>query len=486
MANTYYDSELTAAEIESALEAINDVIKPANNGKILAIENGKFVAKSASEWTDAPVLVPLNATHNGDYLPDTNTDGYNSVHVAVPQSATLIEKTITDNGTYNASSDNADGYSKVVVDVSGGGGGGDCSIVKSSTEQLLSVVDASYRQNFIRGGSSSYKNLSSVENNYYVADCENLMAQGWGYGEYYTSENQIGVYRGLEYSIPMDIDKARFYIGKYEQQNLNLTVTFEYKDANDNWIEISDATIGPSTSYPINYFDITMPSNTNIYGVRWIHKKGNNKSNANNIVFFGIVLFKNNIVAGESSYINSPSSYIQFDGTAPLTLPLFGNADYEITCVFDAPQYVSNMAIIGEKNSNIRPVSLCMYSNKFYTGNGNGEVTFTPPSFTGKHIIVLAHNNRDYYDSVKVLGNITPVTDPGSSSNLLVGGRYSATNYVGKIHYYLIKSISTGNKVMELVPFKVVRNSDNRTLLQGFYDTVGDVFYQTLGGVYGT
>lgn len=37
-------------------------------------------------------------------------------------SATLITKNITANGTYNASSDNADGYSSVTVSVSGGGG----------------------------------------------------------------------------------------------------------------------------------------------------------------------------------------------------------------------------------------------------------------------------------------------------------------------------------------------------------------------------
>lgn len=37
-------------------------------------------------------------------------------------SATLIDKTITENGTYLASEDNADGYSKVTVDVQGGGG----------------------------------------------------------------------------------------------------------------------------------------------------------------------------------------------------------------------------------------------------------------------------------------------------------------------------------------------------------------------------
>lgn len=35
-------------------------------------------------------------------------------------SATLIQKTITQNGTYSAQNDNADGYSQVIVNVSGG------------------------------------------------------------------------------------------------------------------------------------------------------------------------------------------------------------------------------------------------------------------------------------------------------------------------------------------------------------------------------
>lgn len=38
--------------------------------------------------------------------------------------STLITKTITENGTYNASSDNADGYSQVVVNVASGGNDG--------------------------------------------------------------------------------------------------------------------------------------------------------------------------------------------------------------------------------------------------------------------------------------------------------------------------------------------------------------------------
>ena len=47
--------------------------------------------------------------------------GFSNAVAAIPSgSATLIEKSITQNGTYNASSDNADGYSKVIVNVSGG------------------------------------------------------------------------------------------------------------------------------------------------------------------------------------------------------------------------------------------------------------------------------------------------------------------------------------------------------------------------------
>ena len=42
---------------------------------------------------------------------------------SIPSGGTLITKTITQNGTYNASADNADGYSQVTVNVASGGGG---------------------------------------------------------------------------------------------------------------------------------------------------------------------------------------------------------------------------------------------------------------------------------------------------------------------------------------------------------------------------
>lgn len=59
-------------------------------------------------------------TANGTYNASAdNVDGYSQVSVNVP-SATLGTKSITENGTYNASSDNLDGYSQVVVDIATG------------------------------------------------------------------------------------------------------------------------------------------------------------------------------------------------------------------------------------------------------------------------------------------------------------------------------------------------------------------------------
>lgn len=63
-------------------------------------------------------------SNKGGTLPTTqNLTNLAAAISTIPSggSATLITKSITQNGTYNASSDNADGYSSVTVNVSGGG-----------------------------------------------------------------------------------------------------------------------------------------------------------------------------------------------------------------------------------------------------------------------------------------------------------------------------------------------------------------------------
>ena len=123
MATTYYVSQLTGVtgeEIEAALEAIASVIIPSNNGKVLAVENGRIVAKSASKWTDAPVLEAITIIENGTITPPTGVDGFNSVTVNVQSggSAVVQPLSVTQNGTYNPPS-GVDGYAPVTVNVSG-------------------------------------------------------------------------------------------------------------------------------------------------------------------------------------------------------------------------------------------------------------------------------------------------------------------------------------------------------------------------------
>lgn len=84
MANTYYDSQLTAAEIEAVLETISGLIVPANNGKVIAINNGKLEARSVQWGGGAPVIEALSVTENGTYTAPAGVDGYSPVTVNVP------------------------------------------------------------------------------------------------------------------------------------------------------------------------------------------------------------------------------------------------------------------------------------------------------------------------------------------------------------------------------------------------------------------
>lgn len=74
---------------------------------------------SSSGATLITKTITINGTYDAD---DDSADGFSSVTVNVP-SANLTTKTITTNGTYRASTDNVDGYSEITVNVSGGGGG---------------------------------------------------------------------------------------------------------------------------------------------------------------------------------------------------------------------------------------------------------------------------------------------------------------------------------------------------------------------------
>ena len=78
------------------------------------ITREEYFLKKAGEGTSPVAVEQLNVTENGTY--SETGKAYSPVIVEVPE-PTLITKTITENGTYTASADNADGYSQVTVNV---------------------------------------------------------------------------------------------------------------------------------------------------------------------------------------------------------------------------------------------------------------------------------------------------------------------------------------------------------------------------------
>ena len=117
MANTYYDSDLTGEQIEQALEAINGVIAPANNGKVLAINNGRIEARSV-QWSSGAVVQPLSVTQNDTYNPPSGVDGYAPVTVNVSG----ITYTFADDGNGNITISAVPGDSVELVATDDGNG----------------------------------------------------------------------------------------------------------------------------------------------------------------------------------------------------------------------------------------------------------------------------------------------------------------------------------------------------------------------------
>lgn len=171
MANTYYNSQLTAAEIEAALEAINGILNPANNGKVLAISNGKFEARSVQWGGGAPVIEALSVTANGTYTAPSGVDGYSPVTVNVSGGSAVVEPlSVTQNGTYNPPS-GVDGYAPVTVNVSGGSS--DYPVIDAVFDNSISGYIINISHNLIAPTSVSAA-ISQAVNSYFTTMLNDL------------------------------------------------------------------------------------------------------------------------------------------------------------------------------------------------------------------------------------------------------------------------------------------------------------------------
>ena len=124
-------------------------------GETTGVGDDQTIWSSTTDDTVYPFFAYNNGQGMGFYAIDANASHTIKIeHIdSIPDALVLTTKTITNNGTYNASSDNATGYSSVTVNVSGGGG----SPTLQAKTRTISAAGT-----FVDTPDSGYDGLSSV------------------------------------------------------------------------------------------------------------------------------------------------------------------------------------------------------------------------------------------------------------------------------------------------------------------------------------
>ena len=161
-------------------------------------------------------------TANGTKTAGTATGGSPSV---------LTTKTITANGTYNASSDNADGYSSVTVNVSGGGGSGTPAhtIYFEYLDGTNTTISVDYSDSIVGTMITSYKPVT--HNNKYVGLAQ-LDGVTWYSPAAIPLNTELIDYSAVSNDTDLQEDgttEPQQWYGVSDYTMINPTMTFSYK-----------------------------------------------------------------------------------------------------------------------------------------------------------------------------------------------------------------------------------------------------------------
>ncbi len=505
MANTYYDSQLTAAEIEAALEAIDGVIVPANNGKVLAINNGKLEARSV-QWGGGSTLEQLSVIANGDYTPEAGVDGFDEVHVAVPNSysasdegkvvsnGALVAQTarasqITQNGTYDTTLNN-----EVTVNVSGGGGSGvDFDVTAVDAVRIWTGSTGTYDASlYLQQG--TYDQTTGIFTGTGTA-IEVLYTEPGSQGTDYFGKVKL-VYGAYSNWYLYTIPKAQgiwaghdsiFNAGEYVSQwKFNYTTSVILCDssvlANEKLIQ-SNGVYNPSSDSLNFYNKVTVDVQPNLQ---------NKTATENGVIqadtgYDGLGQVTVNVSGGGGGYAETVHDYAQFTGNLNgIQLPFYFDENTGIEIEFMLTSTVQWQIIFGTWDTgtygNIlwnRATNDTGSSGPLYIGNGivNGQESKSVPNlYNTKHTIKTNVNGHSYVDDT-IEYSYTPTAPGRLIKNVLGGNRatnVSINNFRGRVYSYKIYNRSTGVLVCSLVPVTITIGSFSFDALK---DAINNTYY---------
>jgi hypothetical protein len=150
---------------------------------------------------------------------------------------------------------------------------------------------------------------------------------------------------------------------------------------------------------------------------------------------------------------------------SPLTLSFDTSSDNHIIVDYEIPNHFVNMSACGTANGSNSLMHVTAWTRDLYVGTGSGEYIFgnKPSYLEGRHIFEFNRNGYIYFDGIQ--GNaVTP-----SNDMITIGGR-GGFNLYGIIYSVEIKSNSTGDTLLKLVP-------DEQNGEVGFTDEISSTFY---------
>lgn len=353
-------------------------------------------------------------------------------------SATLITKSITQNGTYSAQDDSADGYSEVTVDVAGGGE------VVTQFRYIKWQITANGGQSYMQMSEFGFKDSNG-----------NIMTLPSGYSAS-SSLPTVSSAEGVDALFDGSTDTK-------------MTMAFPSGSVEDIVLDFGSGNSIDITEYPYYYWcsgaDDSQyvgrnPQSWKIYGanmsdfsdgvlldeVAYITQTRVNKAT----IYQGLMVSP--VQEGGSVEFKN---YLKFNGEG-IILPWTINSDYKFEVTFYDTTYYNDRAVIANDNGPAY-FHFTEYSNRYYYQTSyNSESSFGSWS-AGEHTIIYNDENGEISFDGTVVGN-SNIPD-NNSVHYQIGGRGSRTSvqaYYGYIKDCKIYSKSTGTLLYHLRPAEVL------------------------------